>query len=225
MLLSAYGDSITAAYGLLPAQGFVPKLANRLSSFSGNPTHYFNFGQDGMTSWDLASAFRDHADWRDGLGAASAICILIGGDDLIQDLPVMLSSPSGRVIKQVFEFSRRAYASLLGTAATLKKKTALLAVGTLYNPFPQTSAAVESVNLYNETIIVQVARQFGVPIAPVHEVFAGSEAELIRGYRNGEAGAPGKGGVRYPVHPNPRGQSAIATAFASTLDRSSPRQN
>ncbi len=222
MHLSVYGDSIAAAYGLNPAQGFVPKLANHLSTYSQTVTRYFNFGQDGMTSWELASAFLNHADWWDGLRGASAICILIGGDDLIQEAAILLGAHSDRAQKRTFARSRTAYLALLAAASSLKNKSARLAVGTLYNPFPQTPAAEAAINLYNTQIILPAAKRYGVPVAPIHAAFAGAQAELILGYKTGVAGTPGNHGVRYPIHPNAHGQTVIAGAFASTLVGSLP---
>ena len=222
MLLSVYGDSIAAAYGLRPRQGFVPKLASNLASFSKRYANYVNFAQNGMTSWDLASAFMDHIDWRAGLREADTICILIGGDDLIRDLPLLLSSSSKTAVQRALLYSGQAYASLVATAVTLRKKQSHIAIGTIYNPFPNTPIAAEAINLYNEQIIVPAAQKFGVPIAPVHAAFAGSEPQLIQGYSNGIAGSPGTHGIRIPIHPSAQGQSAIAGVFADTLQSTAP---
>lgn len=222
MLLSVYGDSIAVAYGLPPQQGFVPKLARRMANSNHRYTNYANFGQDGMTSWDLASAFADHADWRDGLASAAAICILIGGDDLIRDLPILLQTPSKGAAHKAMLVSQKAYLTLLASAVALKNRRACIAVGTVYNPFPHTPIAAEAVNIYNDSVIATAARQFSVPIAPIHQAFSGNEPPLIRGYSNGVAGAPGRNGIRYPIHPSAEGQSVIANVFATTLAASPP---
>ncbi len=222
MLLSVYGDSIAAAFGLSPIQGFVPKLANHLATSTGRYTNYLNFAQDGMTSWDLAGALEDQIDWRDGLRAAQTICVLIGGDDLIHDLPVLLHHPSNAAIKRAMATSRAAYLSLLSTVTSVKNRRTRIAVGTIYNPFPNTPIAAEAIQLYNEAIIVPIANQFGIPIAPVHQAFAGNELPLIRGYSNGVAGSPGRSGIRYPIHPSAEGQSVIANVFADAIASSPP---
>ena len=217
MLLSVYGDSIATAYGLRPAQGFVPKLANNFATFSKRYANYINFAQDGMTSWDLASALGYHIDWRAGLREADTICILIGGDDLIQALPLWLTSSSKSAVQRALIYSRQAYFSVISTAVSLQKRQSTMAIGTIYNPFPNTPVAAEAINLYNEQIIVPAAQKFSVPIAPVHAAFAGSEPQLIRGYSNGVAGSSNKHSAQIPIHPNAQGQSVIAGVFADAL--------
>ena len=222
MLLSVYGDSIAAAFGLPPIKGFVPKLASSLATSTGQYTNYMNFAQDGMTSWDLAGALEDQIDWRDGLHAAQTVCILIGGDDLIHDLPILIQHASNNAVKRALATSRAAYFSLLATAVAVKNRRSRIAVGTIYNPFPNTPIAAEAINLYNEAIIVPTASRFGIPIAPVHQAFFGNEPQLIKGYSNGVAGSSGRSGIRYPIHPNAEGQSVIAGVFAAALASSPP---
>ena len=71
--------------------------------------------------------------------------------------------------------------------------------------------------MYNDAVIRPAAGRAGAAVAPVHAAFAGRQAALIHGYSGGVAGAPGRGGVRHPVHPNARGHTAIADAFTAGL--------
>lgn len=217
MLLSAYGDSITAAYGLPSTQGFVPKLAQKLATTSRKNTPFLNYGQNGMTSWDLASAFVHNIDWESGLTEATNICILIGGDDLIHALPLLLSPHFNVQVGEAMRASRAAYYTLLDLALKQKHKGARIAAGTIYNPYPNTEIARTAVDLYNNEIILPVATKFGVSVAAIHAAFAGNEAHLIQGYKSGIAGAPGKDGSKFPIHPNANGQTVIADEFARVL--------
>ena len=215
MHLSVYGDSIAAGQGAPPGMGFVPQLARLSAVQRRSAVTFLNFGQSGMTSGDLASALSHNDAWLDGLMDASAVCLLIGGDDLIRSIPLLLA-----------ENRRGLERTLLDCAANWRRILAILrrhsrgpiAVGTLYDPFPATAAATRAVAAYNEFVIAPAAATAGTALAPVHAAFSGRESSLIHGYSNGRADAPGRDGVIHPVHPNARGHDVIAQVFASRVE-------
>lgn len=206
-----YGDSIAAGYGAPPGRGFVPRLAGLVATGDGARVTYLNFGQSGMASWELASAMRHNDAWYDGLRTANAVCILIGGDDLLDGLPALLTDKkAGR--ERALARSVAAYGMVLSETRRIARAT--VCVGTLYNPYPNTALAAEAIAAYNDLVIAPAAARFGIPVTPVHAAFEGRQAELIDGYSTGVAGVPGRYGIPYPIHPNARGHLAIAEAFA-----------
>lgn len=209
--LTVYGDSIAAGYGAAPGRGFVPDLARTVAARTRTRAPYLNFGVPGMTSYALASALVYNDAWCAGLIGCNSVCVLIGGDDLIADLPLVLSR-NRRAIGQAAKASALAYSAIL---ARIRNRTrAPLAVGTLYNPYPATPLAQEAVAAYNEGVIIPAATAAGAAIAPVHEAFAGQQAALIAGFSTGVAGQPGRCGIAFPIHPNARGHAVIADTFA-----------
>ncbi|MCY0876864.1 MAG: SGNH/GDSL hydrolase family protein [Firmicutes bacterium] len=209
--LTVYGDSIAAGYGARPGRGFVPDLARILAVRTRTRAPYLNFGVPGMTSYALASALVYNDAWCEGLIGCNSVCVLIGGDDLIDNLPRLLSR-NRRGIAQTAKASALAYGAVL---ARIRARTrAPLAVGTLYNPYPATALAEEAIAAYNEAVIIPVARAAGASIAPIHEAFAGRQAALIDGFSTGVAGQPGRCGIAFPIHPNAQGHAVIAETFA-----------
>ncbi|MCI0183315.1 MAG: SGNH/GDSL hydrolase family protein [Acidibacillus sp.] len=213
--LTVYGDSIAAGYGAPPGQGFVPRLASLAAQKNHNPAlPYFNFGQSGMTTFALQSAFHHNDAWIGGLHRATTICVLIGGDDIIDDLPILLSR-NKQAIEKALVASVIAYRAML---LDIRRQTkAPLAVGTIYNPYPGTALAETAISTYNEIVVIPAAQATGASIAPIHSAFAGNQAGLIDGYSTGIAGQPGRNGVAFPIHPNTRGHQVIAETFASVI--------
>lgn len=215
MHLSVYGDSIAAGEGAPPGMGFVPELARLSAVQRRNAVTFFNFGQSGMTSGDLASAFAQNDAWLDGLMQADTVCLLIGGDDLIRSIPLLLTA-NRRGLERTLLDSAAHWRRIL--AVVRRHSHGPVAVGTLYDPFPATPAAARAVAAYNECVIAPAAAASGAALAPVHQAFSGRQSALIDGYANGRAGAPGRDGVAHPVHPNARGHAVIARVFASQVE-------
>ncbi|MCY0902438.1 MAG: SGNH/GDSL hydrolase family protein [Firmicutes bacterium] len=209
--LSVYGDSIAAGYGAAPGRGFVPVLARLLAARRRQTQLYLNFGVAGMTSYQLASALVYNDAWNGGLMRCQSVAVLIGGDDIIDNVPRLLrGGPRG--LKETARASAAAYHA---TLHEIRRGTrAPLAVGTIYNPYPGTPLAEEVISAYNELVILPAAASAGAAVAPIHAAFSGQQALLIDGFSNGIAGRPGRGGVRFPVHPNARGHAVIAETFA-----------
>jgi acyl-CoA thioesterase I len=79
----AFGDSLTAGYGLPPGQGFVPQLEDSLRRH-GVRAHVTNAGVSGDTS----AAARARLGWTlDGLGRKPDLAIVaLGGNDMLRGL-------------------------------------------------------------------------------------------------------------------------------------------
>ena len=80
----AFGDSLTAGYGLPPGQGFAPQLQAMLRR-NGVPAVVTNGGVSG----DTTAAGRARLGWTlDGLGAKPDLVIVaLGGNDMLRGLP------------------------------------------------------------------------------------------------------------------------------------------
>lgn len=81
----AFGDSLTAGYGLDPGQGFAPQLEASLRR-NGVRAHV----TDGGISGDTTAAGRARLAWTlDGLGRKPDLVIVaLGGNDMLRGLPV-----------------------------------------------------------------------------------------------------------------------------------------
>ena len=80
----AFGDSLTAGYGLPQGQGFAPQLEDALRR-----NGIRAFVTDGGVSGDTASAGRARLAWTlDGLGEEPDLAIVaLGGNDMLRGLP------------------------------------------------------------------------------------------------------------------------------------------
>jgi len=212
--LTVYGDSIAVGVGTSPDRGCVPVLAHLLARRQQRVQRFFNFGQSGLTSWDLASGLSQIDAWAEAIPDSAAIGVIVGGDDVIRDIPILLQGRQA-ADRALLLRSRVAYRSALQLLCT--RRRCPIAVATVYNPFPNTPLAQQVIDLYNEQVILPAAAATGTAVAPVHAAFAGNQAALIHGYRTGVAGAPGSQGVRYPVHPNSTGHRVIAETFVACL--------
>lgn len=212
--LTVLGDSIAAGYGTRPNRGFVPVLASLLAVKTRKTVPFMNFGEAGMTSSQLASALIYQDAWVQGVSRASHICILIGGDDVIQSVPAILAREK-TTAEAMMLGSVKAYATLMRRVRQQNKGP--LIAGTLYNPYPNSPIANEGILAYNRNIIEPAALAVGAIIAPIGSAFAGHQAEFIEGYRTGIAGQPGQDGIAFPIHPNAQGHRVIAEVFVQCL--------
>lgn len=84
-LIWAFGDSLTAGYGLLPAQGFTNRLQDALRKSGVNATV-----RNGGVSGDTAAQARARLRWGlRGLGTKPDLVIVeLGANDMLRGLPV-----------------------------------------------------------------------------------------------------------------------------------------
>ena len=210
---TALGDSITAGYSATaPAFAYPSRVVRLLGATT--PAVGEVLAEPGWTSADLETAVLSNSPVP--LSAANGISIWVGGDDLIQT--ALQSLQSGRLssARTLMPGTLRHYGRDIGTlvGAIRRVSKARLVLCTQYNPFPNSPAATEAIAGLN-SVTQAVAQRTGAVLAPVHEWFAGNQANLIRGYRTGRIedvlhGHPA-------VHPNNRGHEVIATNLAPLL--------
>lgn len=138
----AFGDSLTAGYGLPPGQGFAPQLEDALRR-NGIPARVTNGGVSGNT----AAQARARLKWTlDGLKEKPDLAIVaLGGNDMLRGLPPGQTRADMDAI--VAEFKRR--------------NIPVLVAGMLAAPNlgPQYAAEFNS-------IFPQVARKYGAGLYP-----------------------------------------------------------
>jgi lysophospholipase L1-like esterase len=209
----AYGDSIPAGYGVPYACNFISVIQRRLSSSRYHPVQAINLSIPGLNTFGLLDMLAS-GDGVALLPSTSYIIVYIGGNDLIDALPLLLSKGKS-VIPKVIQTSQQRFARSL--TIIHRHTRAPILVGTLYNPFPNSPIAVEAVSLYNQQVIMPASHAAHTRIVPVYEAFLGREPALIQGYSSGIAGQPGTHGIEHPIHPNLSGHCVIAQQFLNCL--------
>lgn len=200
---TALGNSVTFGEGASSPGRAYPSLVVCLLRSSGVPAVGQVFAQPGWTSADLAAAVLDDA--ADPIRHSTAVSILIGGNDLIAAGLAALRGASGARLASTLASYKRNLSVIV--AAIHRWSRARIICCTVYNPFPNTPLAAQSVNELNR-IIEHTAQSRRVSIAPVHAWFEGKEEALIAGYRTGKIEDALRGTP--PIHPNDRGHRLIA---------------
>ncbi|GIM45790.1 lipase [Collibacillus ludicampi] len=208
-----YGDSVPAGYGVPIACNFISVIQKRLSSSRNHPVQAINLSIPGLNTFGLLEMLAS-GDGMALLPSSSFIIVYIGGNDLIDSLPLLLSKGK-RVLPKVIQMSQQIFTRTLQVIHRHTRSPIL--VGTLYNPFPNSPIAVEAVSLYNQQVIIPAAQAAYTRIVPVNEAFLGRESVLIQGYSSGIAGQHGTHGIEYPIHPNLAGHRVIAEQFLNCL--------
>jgi acyl-CoA thioesterase-1 len=151
----AFGDSLTAGYGLPPGQGFVPQLQAMLRR-NGVPAIVANGGVSG----DTAAAGRARLGWTlDGLGRKPDLVILaLGANDMLRGL-----APN------------RTRADLDAMLAELKKREIrTLIAGMLAAP----NLGPDYGGEYNR-IFPELARTYGAPLYPFFLADVAGDEKLL----------------------------------------------
>lgn len=205
-----YGDSVASGYGVPPGKGFVNDLTASLRRHSPNQ-YAINLSAPGWTTSQVTAVIESSLPQ---LTSADFIGIYVGGDDLIQSAPRLLSQPRS-TLPILIRTSQARYIRMLKMIRRYSKKPIL--VGSIYNPYPNTPEACVAIQSFNSRVIEPAARAIGARIAPVAEAFNGAQSHLIAGFSDGRVLSPGQNGIRFPVHPNSAGCRVIANAYVSVL--------
>lgn len=210
MLYAALGDSITHGYSATRDNSKYVSLV-QASLAKHQPVNLFLHAKPGWTSRQLLKSALKVPDviWDE----ARLITIMIGGNDLLHAVPWLLDGNSSRVMK-VAEKVRNNLAELVHL---VRRPGAIILLGTLYNPFPNSFLAEEYTEAINKSIR-SVAQREKVHLADVRKHFNRRENEFVDGYRQGKIRDIRL--IGNPIHPNDEGHQAIARVFLRTYRRS-----
>lgn len=198
----ALGDSITFGQEASSPALAYPRLIASKAKSAGAQASAAALAQSAWTSRDLAEAVVDNPA---PLRGSSAVSVWIGGNDLILTGLAFLNSPHIALFQAAVIRYEHNLQVILHVIARFRP--ARIVCCTQYNPFPNSTMAVEGIKKLNEATF-RAAKRAGAQIAPVHAWFAGREAGLIRGYRSGRLEEAATG--RAPIHPNNAGHQLIA---------------
>lgn len=210
MIYTALGDSITFGESASSRRQAYPRLTAAALHAGARNAQAIVVARPGWTSTDLLDALQRRE--ATAVRHADVVTVWIGGVDLVRAalLPVQ-AGQSGTIGQTTARFKRRLRAIL---ARIRQISRARIVCCTQYNPFPNTPLAVAWVGRLNRSI-QEVAARCGARVAPAHKWFAGREASLIAGYREGKVGDAYRGSL--PIHPNDSGHRAIARELAPYL--------
>jgi len=187
-----------------------PCVIERLLREKACPTAVTKFAYPGWTSTDLrlALAERDYSPVRDSDMAS----IWIGGDNLIAAGLLILKGAGTQAIPKLLSQYENDVTAIVKDIRRSSKASIVLC--TQYNPFPNSPLAVQAIQSLNG-ITQRMASRYRTKLAPAHQWFAGNQAELIAGYRNGRLEDVSEGSL--PVHPNDKGQMRIARGLTPLI--------
>jgi lysophospholipase L1-like esterase len=207
MLFVALGDSITHGYNCSNDSNRFPNLVYRKLKKTNKSVHPYILAKPGWRVRQLRKAVEKLPSciWEE----TRYVTILVGGNDLLRALPVLLSN-ANRITSHAQTFQNE----LGKILQIIKRPNMTIGIGTLYNPFPNSILAERSVAAFND-VIRSVAKRHRLRIADLHSVFLLHESAYIDGYKTGELRNFKL--FRNPIHPNDRGHAKIAKAFVRAL--------
>lgn len=210
MIYTALGDSITFGENASSFKNAYPQLAVATLNSSSCKTIGYVLAQPGWNSHDLLDAII----WKGAplISQSSVISIWIGGVDLANAAILTLKSKQPFSSKHILARYRTHLSNML---YLIKKGShARIICFTQYNPFPNSPLAVEGISQLNETTY-QIAKSYGVDVAPTHKWFEGNQSDFIYGYKKGKIEDALSGSL--PIHPNDQGHRAIAKGLVPYL--------
>ncbi|MCY0900993.1 MAG: SGNH/GDSL hydrolase family protein [Firmicutes bacterium] len=210
MIYLALGDSITHGYeASSDDRRYVDVLTQKLAGVQ--RTHAYVHAKPGWTSGQLLRSL-DRIPLCI-LCEAELVSLMIGGNDLLKELPWFLDDPDEGVQRLERSFRPRVE-EILRTA--VRNPAAKVIVCTVYNPFPKAELAQRAIAGING-ILADIARERGAWLAPVHERYGGQEDRLVHRFKRGELQD-----FRLhnnPIHPNDAGHERIAEVIFQTWRR------
>lgn len=195
----ALGDSITAGYGV-GSRNFTFLYYSYLRSFNPN-LRYINYGINGLTTDGLANLLSSNGNLKNLVTQAKVVSITIGSNDLLHVAVSILRGTRVDIFATLSNMERNL--DLIGTQIRRLNPSALVKVGTIYNPLPagpyyQYSGPAQVVIAQANKIIVHWAKRYGFNVVSVDKAFQG-RARLVIGTDH--------------LHPNLLGNQIIANEY------------
>lgn len=212
--LVGLGDSVMAGTAC-GCDGIVSEYADLLANRSGRQVSAHNFGADGATTEDLLSALRDDSDTRAAVRQADVVVIIIGANDLSDDLA---SWRAGSCSTACYSADVTAMGQRLGqvldTVRSLAGSDATVLVTNYWNVFLDGRVAKQDGGQAELTFSTTVTASANKVIAAAASSHGATLVDLV---------APFKGGGADPTsllaadgdHPNATGVKAIVKALAA----------
>jgi lysophospholipase L1-like esterase len=204
----ALGDSITFGQNASSICKAYPSRLTSMLRLKGIQVNRIVLAQPSWTSADLAEEIYSDPSL---LACAKVATVWIGGNDLIRYGLSLLREPSTPILGMMNQYKRR-LDMILGLVRKMGAKHIICC--TQYNPFPNSSIAVEAIHTMNQLITLSATTNRCL-VARVDRWFSGNEHSLIYGYQGGNVEDALQGFAA--VHPNDKGHEVIATGLLSSI--------
>lgn len=199
-LLTAIGDSLTVGVGApILGKGYVKRYAGFTEDLFDKKILINNYAVTGTTSEEILHSLKDKAVIR-SIRKSKIILITAGGNDLIQAALKFFLTYEEDPLFHALENCKKNLKKIIKVIYKIKRKSRksyLIRICTLYNPYYKVKKAVKWVNLFNKHI-KSLERLPYVKVADIYDWFKGREKELVS---------------FDSVHPNQKGYQVIAVAL------------
>lgn len=199
----ALGDSLTRGAGDANGQGYVGLVRQALEKKAGHPITFTNLAINGQESSDLLKQMSE-AQVKTLLAEADLILFTIGGNDLFRQTGGLYTIDKEKVAAATDRLATN-YEEIIRQIRQLNSK-ATIVYTSLYNPFGNTEAAVDTVQPvldWNSTASAIASRYPQVFVVPTYDMFLRKEQAYL--YTD-------------HFHPNAEGYARIAERILQALE-------
>lgn len=198
---TAFGDSLTAGYGVGTGEGFAHVLSGLIEQRVEKPVSLYTHGMIGATSQQLLTLLLHHAELQKKMKQAQLITLTAGGNDLIQGGRRYARSGSRWSVYRSLVDIKHNVARMIEIVENWKRgQPYRMIVLELYNPIPEIEDVGFFIEQYNQ--LLHRFENEKVKAAAVQQKFVGKVERLMS-----EDG----------IHPNQYGHVKMAQAVLSCL--------
>lgn len=220
----AIGDSLTEGVGDTTNQGgFVPLLADSLSSTYGYQVTTSNYGVSGNTSQQILKRMTEKEAIQDDLKKANLMTLTVGGNDVMAVIRKNLTTLKVSSFTQPAKAYQKRLRQIIEVARSENPNLPIYILG-IYNPFylnfPEMTEMQEVIDNWNNQTEAVTAEYEGVYFVPINEL-------LYKGL-DGEEGIVESSGQQTQIindvlftgdhfHPNNTGYRIMSTAVMEKI--------
>lgn len=220
----AIGDSLTEGVGDTTNQGgFVPLLADSLSSAYGYQVATSNYGVSGNTSQQILKRMTEKKAIQDDLKKANLMTLTVGGNDVMAVIRKNLTTLKVSSFTQPAKAYQKRLRQIIEVARSENPNLPIYILG-IYNPFylnfPEMTEMQEVIDNWNNQTEAVTAEYEGVYFVPINEL-------LYKGL-DGEEGIVESSGQQTQIindvlftgdhfHPNNTGYRIMSTAVMEKI--------
>lgn len=175
----ALGDSLTRGVGDASGQGYIGLVRQELEKKSGQPITLTNLAISGQESTELLDQMSQE-QIKSLLAEADLILFTIGGNDLFRQTGGLYTIEKEKVTEAINTLSVN-YEEILKQIRSVNK-TATIVYSSLYNPFGNTEAAVDTVGPvldWNNQASQIASRYPQVFVVPTYDLFLRKEQNYL----------------------------------------------